>query len=318
MIDKKQKLSDTQSYFTALLVEVKDRIQSAQMRAVLTVSTELVRLYWDIGRIIHERQQLEGWGAGVIPRLARALHNEMPELKGFSERNIGRMIAFHREYPTSSAILPQPAAKIHAPEKVPQPAAQLADTLFWSLPWFHHVILMEKVKDLPTRRWYMEQTLKDPYIFDFLTLEEPFHERELETSLIRHLEKFLLELGSGFAFVGRQVHLEVGEEDFYIDLLFYHIKLRCFIVIELKTGSFKADYAGKMNFYLNVVDDRLRHPLDESSIGLILCQKKNKVLAEYALRGMTKAIGVSEYQLTRALPKALRSSLPSIKEIAAG
>lgn len=361
MIDKKQKLSDTQSYFTALLVEVKDRIQSAQMRAVLTVSAELVRLYWDIGRIIHERQQLEGWGAGVIPRLARALHNEMPELKGFSERNIGRMIAFHREYPTSSAILPQPAAKIHAPEKVPQPAAQLADTLFWSLPWFHHVILMEKVKDLPTRRWYMEQTLangwsrnvlalqinaqahmrsgraitnfdkllpapqsdlaqqtlKDPYIFDFLTLEEPFHERELETSLIRHLEKFLLELGQGFAFVGRQVHLEVGEEDFYIDLLFYHIKLRCFIVIELKTGSFKADYAGKMNFYLNVVDDRLRHPLDESSIGLILCQEKNKVLAEYALRGMTKAIGVSEYQLTRALPKALRSSLPSIKEIEA-
>jgi DUF1016 N-terminal domain len=149
MIDKKQKFSATQSYFTALLVEVKDRIQSAQMRAVLTVSAELVRLYWDIGRIIHERQQLEGWGAGVIPRLARALHNEMPELKGFSERNIGRMIAFYREYPTPSVILPQPAAKIHAPEKGPQPAAQLTNRLFWSLPWFHHVILMEKIKDLP-------------------------------------------------------------------------------------------------------------------------------------------------------------------------
>ncbi|MBN1579034.1 MAG: DUF1016 family protein [Chitinispirillaceae bacterium] len=227
------------------------------------------------------------------------------------------------------------------------------------IPWFHNIILIEKVKDPAIRLWYMQktiengwsrnvlgmmiesrahqrqgkavtnftrtlppmqsdlaaQTLKDPYIFDFLTLEKPFHERELEIGLMAHLEKFLLELGVGFAFVGRQVRLEVEGEEFFIDLLFYHLRLRAFIVIELKTGTFKAEYAGKMNFYLNAVDDKLRHEQDNSSIGLILCQDKNKLLAEYALRGMKAAIGVSEFQLTRALPRGLQSSLPSIKEI---
>lgn len=160
-----------------------------------------------------------------------------------------------------------------------------------------------------------QQTLKDPYIFDFLTLEEPFHERELETSLIRHLEKFLLELGQGFAFVGRQYHLDIGNDDFYIDLLFYHLKLRCFVVIELKKGGCKPEYAGKMNFYCNVVDDRLRHEGDNPTIGLILCQDKKSVLAEYTLRGVAKPIGVSEYELTRALPASLKSALPSVDEI---
>ncbi len=345
--------------YAALLEEIKGRIRQAQVKATLSVNTELLRLYWDIGRLIDERQRREGWGAAVIPRIARALHNELPELKGFSERNIGRMIAFYREYLDPSAILPQPAAKMEPSEKAPQPAANLQNSPFWLIPWFHHVVLMEKVKDLSARLWYMEQTLvngwsrnvlnlmiqsraherqgkavtnfdhrlpppqsdlakqtlKDPYIFDFLTLEKPFHERELETNLVRHLEKFLLELGAGFAFVGRQVHVEVGNEDFYIDLLFYHLKLRCFVVIELKTGPFKADYAGKMNFYLNVVDDRFKHPSDQPGIGLILCQEKNRILAEYALRGMTKAIGVSEYQLTRALPRKLQSSLPTVEEI---
>ncbi len=159
------------------------------------------------------------------------------------------------------------------------------------------------------------QALKDPYIFDFLTLDEPFRERELETGLVRHLEKFLLELGTGFSFVGRQYHLDVGEEDFYIDLLFYHLKLRCFVVIDLKKGPFRPEYAGKMNFYLNVVDDRLKHETDNQSIGMILCQDKKKILAEYALRGVLKPIGVSEYELTRALPDKLKSALPTIEEI---
>ena len=221
--------------------------------------------------------------------------------------------------------------------------------------------MIEKVKDLNTRLWYMQQTLangwsrnvllamiqseahrrqgqaltnferllpppqsdlarqmlKDPYIFDFLTLEEPFHERELETSLLHHLERFLLELGQGFAFVGRQLHLEVGDNDFYIDLLFYHLKLRCFVVIDLKTGEFKPEYAGKMNFYLSVVDDQLRHESDAPSIGLILCQDRNHIIAEYALRGVSKPIGVSEYELTRALPPNLQSALPTVEEIEA-
>ena len=332
--------------FALLLSEVKQRIQLAQTKAVLAVNSELVRLYWDIGRIINARQKQEGWGSAVIPRLARELKNELPELKGFSERNIGRMIAFYRDYPEPSSILPQPVAEI-------------ASSLLWSVPWAHHVILMDKVSDIPTRIWYMEQTLangwsrnvlamqiesqahtrhgkvmsnflrtlpahqsdlvqqtlKDPYIFDFLTLTDPFQERELETGLIRHLEKFLMELGQGFAFVGRQYKIEVGDEDFYIDLLFYHLRLRCYVVIELKVGEFKPEYAGKMNFYLSAVDDLLRHPEDRPSIGLILCKSQNRLIAEYALRDMSKPMGVATYRLTSVLPAELQENLPSIEEL---
>jgi len=159
--------------------------------------------------------------------------------------------------------------------------------------------------------------LKDPYIFDFLTLSEPFRERELETSLVRHLEKFLLELGQGFAFVGRQYRLEVSDREFFLDLLFYHLNLRCFIVVELKRGDFKPEYAGKMNFYCSIVDDRFRRDHDQPTIGLILCQTKDRILAEYALRGIDKPIGVADYDLARALPASLASSLPSIEQIEA-
>jgi predicted nuclease of restriction endonuclease-like (RecB) superfamily len=360
--------------FASLIAEVKDRIQSAQTRAVLAVNSELVRLYWDIGRIIDARQKREGWGAAVIPRLAAELKNELPKLKGFSERNIKRMLAFYRDYPDPSAIVPQTAAQLHpAPtlpqpaiksdsaEKVPQPVAQLSSALLWLVPWAHHVVLMDKVPEIAVRKWYMEQilingwsrnvlalqieaqahlrqskvrsnfpltlpphqsdlvrqTLKDPYIFDFLTLTEPFQERELETELVRHLEKFLLELGQGFAFVGRQYKLDVGGEEFYIDLLFYHLRLRAFVVIELKKGKFKPEYAGKLNFYCNIVNERLKHPSDQPTIGLILCQEHSRLLAEYSFAGIDKPIGISTYQLTRALPKELRSALPTVEEIEA-
>jgi predicted nuclease of restriction endonuclease-like (RecB) superfamily len=356
--------------YTEFLDNLKTRIREAQVKASLSVNRELILLYWEIGHHLNAAQKSQGWGAAVIPRLAKDLQNELPELKGFSERNIGRMLAFFREYPELGAFLPQPVAKTSGKKSLPQAVAEIPiskndaftlELLLPALPWGHNLLLMEKTKDRSVRLWYArktiengwsrnvlnlmiqncaherqgkaitnfdlklppaqsdlaKQTLKDPYLFDFLTLDQPFHERELESGLVEHLEKFLLELGSGFAFAGRQVHLEVGDEDFYIDLLFYHLKLRCFVVIELKTGSFKADYAGKMNFYLNVVDDRFRHSMDQPSIGLILCQDKNRILAEYALRGLTKAIGVSEYQLTRTLPKKLKSSLPSIKEIEA-
>lgn len=363
--------------YPSLLENIKQRIRTAQVRATLSANAELIRLYWDIGRAIAGRQRQEGWGAAVIPRLARDLHNEMPDVKGFSERNLKRMIAFYRAYQAndlrvpqavalsagkhepglSDAIVPQPVAQLNADDLTPLPPAVVIS----HIPWGHHMLLLERVKDLATRLWYMRQTLaqgwsrnvlammidgrahqrqgkavtnfdrllpppqsdlatqtlKDPYIFDFLTLEEPFHERELETNLLTHVEKFLLELGQGFAFVGRQYHLDVGEEDFYIDLLFYHLRLRCFIVIDLKKGPFKAEYAGKMNFYCNVVDDRLRHSADQPTVGLILCQHKNRLVAEYALKGVKKAIGVSEYRLTRALPAKFKSSLPSIEEIEA-
>jgi predicted nuclease of restriction endonuclease-like (RecB) superfamily len=386
--------------YTDLLRQVKSRIRQAQTKAILSANAEMIRLYWDIGQLVLRRQETKGWGKSVIPRLARDIRNDLPEMKGFSERNIGYMIRFAKEYPIlqqraanlpparSELIVPQPVAQLRPDSKalflhppsakllsgpegplLQQPAAKLSEEsraamlqrLAVQLPWFHNVLLFEKVKDLDARLWYMQatlqngwsrnilflmiggkahqrqgkaitnftdqlppaqsdlaiQALKDPYIFDFLTLEEPFHERELETHLLRHLEKFLIELGQGFAFVGRQYHVVVGDEDFYVDLLFYHLHLRAFIVIDLKKGAFKAEYAGKMNFYLNVIDDKLRHATDSSSIGLILCQDRNRIVAEYALRGMNKPIGISEYQLTRALPKELQSSLPSIEQIEA-
>jgi predicted nuclease of restriction endonuclease-like (RecB) superfamily len=372
-MSKKRATAKVDTY-ADLLMDVKSRIQQAQTRAVLAVNAELVRLYWDIGRVIAERQNAEGWGAGVIPRLALELKNDLPELKGFSERNIGRMIAFYRQYPEPVAILPQPVAKLPEMPILPQavaklasapvvqqPAAQPPESLLWLVPWAHHVTIIEKVADVATRRWYMEQTLangwsrnvlalqidaraharhgkaitnfaslmpapqsdlaqqalKDPYIFDFLTLTEPFQERELETGLIGYVEKFLLELGHGFAFVGRQHRLGVGGEDFFIDLLFYHLRLRAFVVIDLKKGPFKPEYAGKLNFYCNVVNDQLRHPTDAPTIGLILCQSKDNLLAEYSFAGITKPIGVSTYELTRALPPDLQSSLPTVEQIEA-
>jgi predicted nuclease of restriction endonuclease-like (RecB) superfamily len=295
------------------------------------------------------RQASEGWGAAVIPRLALDLRNELPEVKGFSERNLKRMLTFYRAYPDLGAIVPPAVAPIPA-------------SLLRSVPWAHHIILIEKVKDLPIRRWYMQaileqgwtrdglmmeiqanaqqrqgrvannfdvrlpapqsdlvkQTLKDPYLFDFLTLEEPFHERELETGLVQHVERFLLELGRGFAFLGRQYPLSVAGQDFYPDLLLYHVRLHCYLVVELKRGEFKPEYAGKMNFYLNIVDDQLRQPPDGPTIGLILCQVHNRVLAEYALRGIEKPIGVSAFELTRALPASLQSALPSFEQIEQG
>ncbi len=163
----------------------------------------------------------------------------------------------------------------------------------------------------------VQQTLKDPYIFDFLTLQEPFHERELETNLLHQVERFLLELGQGFAFVGRQYALAVGDRDFIIELLFYHLKLRCFVVIDLKVGEFKPEHAGQMNFYLSVVDDKVRHAADAPSIGLVLCQDRNQIVAEYALRGVEKPIGVFEYEITRLLPSNLKSALPTVEEIEA-
>lgn len=348
------------NFYSGLLDDIKARIQTAQTRAMLAVNAELIGLYWEIGRLLDNRQQAEGWGAAIIPRLARDIRNELPEIKGFSERNLKRMLAFFRCHRHNELFVPQPVAQTsEASQGLPSVTDDSA--LLLSVPWGHHLLLMEKIKDENTRRWYLkaiihngwsrnvllmqidshahlrqgqattnfaqrlpdpqsdlaQQSLKDPYLFDFLTLEEPFHERELETGLLRHLEKFLLELGQGFAFLGRQYHLILEERDFYLDLLFYHVRLRCYVVIDLKRGEFKPEYAGKMNFYCNLVDDQLRHADDAPTIGLILCQQHNRILAEYALRGMDKPIGVSSFELTRAIPQTLESALPSIEQIEA-
>jgi predicted nuclease of restriction endonuclease-like (RecB) superfamily len=247
-----------------LLGDIKTRVRQAQHRAALSANAEMILMYWDIGRLIAARQKEEGWGAGVIPRLAADLKNELPEQKGFSERNIGRMIAFYREYP----ILPLPVAKIGAqvapqlqpvdPEDrtiLPRAVAKLPmpPEILLRLSWAHHIILFEKLKDFPIR----------------------------------------------------------------LDLLFYHLHLRCFVVVDLKKGEFKPEYAGKMNFYCSAVDDLLRHAHETATIGLILCQTQDRIFAEYALRDIHKPIGVADYELTRALPKDLASSLPSIEDIEA-
>lgn len=352
--------------YSDLLNDIKIRIRQAQIKATLSANAEMILMYWDIGRMVTGRQQSEAWGSGVLCRLAIDLKSELADIKGFSERNLKLMSQFFREYPNLIAIgqrsVAQLAEETRGPLDVNLDELDFSvQLLVTSIGWAQNVLLIQTVKNLQTRLWYMQQTieqgwsrdtlglmiksnahnrqgaavtnfqhrlpspqsdlarqlLKDPYIFDFLTLEEPFHERELETGLVRHLEKFLLELGQGFAFVGRQYQLEVSDRDFYIDLLFYHLKLRCFVAIELKKGDFKPEYAGKMNFYCSAVDDKLKHETDQPTIGLILCQTKDRLIAEYSLRDIHKPIGVSDYELTRALPENLKSALPTIEEIEA-
>lgn len=316
---------------------LKARIRDAQMRAALAVNKELVLLYWQIGQDVLRLQETHGWGAKVIDQMSADLQHDFPEMKGFSPRNIKYMRAFAEAWPDEQ-IVQQAVAQI---------------------PWGHNVRLLEYVKNLDERLWYVRQTIengwsrnvlvlqiesglyrrqgkavtnfsrnlpppqsdlaqqviKDPYNFDFLTLETEAHERDLERGLIEHIREFLLELGVGFAFVGSQYHLEVGEQDFYIDLLFYHLRLRCYVVIDLKMSEFQPEYAGKMNFYLSAVDDTLRHSDDQPSIGIILCKRKNKVVAEYALRDTSKPIGVSAFRLTETLPETFKSSLPTVEDL---
>ncbi len=361
-----------------LLGGIKARVRQGQTKVFQTANAEMLATYWDIGKMIHERQQQEGWGKGVIPRLAVDLKNELSNAKGFSERNINYMLKFFQEYQSLTIgqlpvaqlenednLIPPLAVSELKTEEPPisqLPVAKLQSNeiqLITKISWSHHVILMQKIKDIPIRFLYMQQVaeqgwsrdtlivqikskvherqgtlinnfdhtlpddhlawakhlFKDPYIFDFTTLATEYTERELELNLVKHVEKFLVELGAGFAFVGRQYKLVVSDRDFYLDLLFYHLKMRCFVVIELKKGEFIPEFAGKMNFYCSAVDDQLKHATDKPTIGLILCQGKDKLFAEYTLRDIHKPIGISEYELTRILPDNLKGSLPSVEEI---
>jgi len=323
--------------YPAFLKELKQRIRDAHLRASVAVNTELILLYWTIGRDILVRQEKERWGAKVIDRLAVDLKKAFSEMKGFSPRNLKYMRAFAEAWPDE--------------EFVQQAVAQI--------PWGHNVRILDYVKERRAREWYVRATLehgwsrdvlvhqiesglhkragvavtnfertlpppqsdlaqqitKDPYTFDFLMIGEDAHERELEHGLVAHLRDFLLELGVGSAFVASQYRLEVGGSDFFIDLLFYHLKLRCFVVVDLKAKEFEPEFAGKMNFYLAAIDDLLRHPEDRPSIGLIICKTKNQIIAEYALRNSTTPIGISEYRLAESLPAELKGSLPTIKEL---
>ncbi len=323
--------------YEQLLGDLKERIRRAQVNAALAVNRELVTLYWQMGRAILQRQAQEGWGAKVIDRLARDLRAAFPEMKGFSPRNLKYMRAFAAAYP-DEAIVQQAAAQLpwfHTCillDKVKDVEArswysQAAREYGWSRDVLVHqidshlyqrqgqaVTNFERTLPAPDSD-LAQQLLKDPYNFDFLSLGIEAHERGLERGLLEHLRNFLLELGVGFALLGSQYHLEVNGKDFYLDLLFYHVRLRRYVVVDLKIGAFEPEFTGKMNFYLAAADAQLHHPDDQPSIGLILCRTRDRLIAEYALRDMQAPLGVATFRLTDALPQELEGSLPTIDEL---
>lgn len=337
MSDRPVSLVTAPEGYANWLSELKSRIHSAQQRAALAVNRELVQLYWQIGRDILQRQAEQGWGAKVIERLAHDLRTAFPEMKGFSRANLMYMRSFADAWP-DAAIVQQAVgqlpwghnlvllAKLKQPEQR-LAYAQRAVEHGWSRATLEIYIesrLLERegqaitnfADRLPAPGTDLaRQALKDPYLFDFLGVGKEANEREIESALVKHITQFLLELGAGFAFVGRQVHMEVGGDDFYIDLLFYHLKLRCYVVIELKAEKFKPEHLGQLSFYLTAVDMQVKAEQDNPTIGLLLCKSKNTVVAEYALRDKTQPIGVAEYQLIESLPEELQTSLPSIEQI---
>ncbi len=332
--------------YAQVLADVKKRIQEAQVKAVLSASKELIKLYWYIGEVLAEKQKQGKWGTSVIENFAKDLQSSFPGMGGFSRANLFKMRALYLAY-----------------EKVSQAVRQFEDTPIFNIPWGHNVILLTKLKDTDERFWYAQkaiehgwsrsmleiwiesnlyhregkalnnfqktlptpqsdmaqQSFKDPYIFNFLTLEKQYIEKDVEQGLIDNIQKFLLELGKGFALVGRQYRLEVEDKDYYVDLMFYHIQLRCYIAIELKARDFDPGDIGQLNFYLAVIDDKVKGKDDNPTIGLLLCKTKNNVVAEYALRNIRSPIGVSQYmtEILNELPEEFKSSLPTIEEIEA-
>jgi predicted nuclease of restriction endonuclease-like (RecB) superfamily len=324
--------------YDRFLQELKERIRSAQIRAALTVNRELILLYWSIGHDILVRQKKEGWGAKIIDRLSDDLSQAFPEMRGFRARNLKYMRAFAEAYPNQKFVQ-QVVAQLPWGHQV-----RILDTLKdanqreWYIRqaiqngWSRNVLVHQiegKLFDrqgnaltnfdrtLPAPQSELaQQLIKDPYNFDFLTLGPEVLERDLERSLIEHVRDFILELGKGFAFVGSQYRLEIGDQDYFLDLLFYHLRLRCYVAIDLKIEEFKPEFAGKMNFYLSAMDDLLRQSNDQPSLGLILCKERNRLIVEYALRDMSKPMGVAAYRLTQALPERLKSELPTSEDLA--
>lgn len=327
--------------YVATLQEIKTHLRAARVRAVLAANPVVIEAYWNTGKIILARQKEAAWGAKVIDRLAADLQEAFPGMDGLSRRNLLSMKIFAREFP-DGLITQQPVAQLpwghilQIIQMVKEPSTRdfyIRATLThgWSRSNLESQIQNQlhlrtgKAQNNfaltmpPADSDLATQLFKDPYLFDFLGTADTRREAEVEQALVDHIQKFLLELGIGFAFVGRQVRLEVGGEDYPLDLLFYHLKLRRYVVIELKARAFAPGDVGQLNLYLSAVDDLLRHPDDQPTIGLLLCRKKNKLVAEYALRGLDQSIAVAAWQtqLTEALPESLRSSLPTIEEIEA-
>jgi predicted nuclease of restriction endonuclease-like (RecB) superfamily len=325
------------SGYQELLQELKGRIRTAQVRAAFAVNRELVLLYWSIGRDLSQRFDREGWGGKIVDRLSKDLQAEFPGVEGFSPRSLRYMRALAEAWP-DEPILQQVAAK---------------------LPWGHHMVLLDRLKEGEAREWYLRaalengwsrnvlvhmisgqlreregkaltnferalpplesdlaaQILKDPYNFDFLTVTTAAREREIENGLLNHLRDLLLELGRGFAFVGSQVPLTVDGRTFYVDLLFYHVRLHCYFVFELKVGDFEPEYAGKLSFYLTAVNRTLRTPVEGPSIGVLLCESRSGPMVEFALENINQPIGVSTYRVTRELPAPIQDELPTVEDL---
>lgn len=328
-------LMNNSEYFK-VIESIKEDIKTAQYRAVVSVNSELILLYYKIGQVINAHKT---WGNKFIHNLAADIHLSFPGATGYSERNLKYMAKFAAEYPN----------------------LEFVQTVSAQIPWSHNIAILEKVKEPEQREWYIQktaengwshnvlihqiesglyerqviaekisnfenrlpsvqselaiQTMKDPYIFDFIPFKEDMLERDIEEALVKDVTKLLLELGTGFAFLGHQYHLNVGGDDFYIDLLFYNLNLRAYVVIELKTGDFKPEYAGQLNFYLSAVDGILKKEKDNPTIGLLLCKSKNNLVAEYARKDMTKPMGVSAYKITDRLPEELENQLPSVEDL---
>jgi len=321
--------------------ELKILIQKTQIKAAISVNRELLGLYWTIGKSISEKVNNTNWGSSVVEKLSKDLKVEFPNQKGFSRSNLFSMKKWFEFYSKSEIDL----------EKVQQLVGQIPwgqnvviisksrniqEALFYSNKtiennWSRSVLLHQIelnfyerhgkaitnfTTTLPTPHSELAiETLKDPYKFDFLTLQEKALEKDIENQLVKHITSVLLELGTGFSFIGQQVPVKIDNQDFYIDLLFYHIKLKCYVVVELKAIEFKAEFAGKMNLYLSAIDDSLKTDAENPTIGLLLCKSKSKIIAEYALRGMTQPIGIAEYEINNTIPKEIKTELPTIEEI---
>lgn len=324
--------------FNSFVKELKQKILLSQQQAIKAVNYELVLLYWDIGNSIIQNQKQQGWGAKIVENLSSELKKSFPNMSGFSSRNLKYMRQFADTYQDKTFVQEVLAQlswynNLTIMQKIKDESIRnwyIYKNIEngWSQSVLIHQIesnLYERTNNkkltnfdntLETSHSEMvQEVLKDPYVFDFLELSEKAKEKDIEAQLVKHITEFLLELGVGFAFVGKQYKIEVANKDYFIDLLFYHLKLRCYFVIELKSVAFKPEFAGKLNFYLSAVDDILKTENDNPTIGLILCKEKDKIEAEYALRDINKPIGISEYQITKSLPNELKSKLPTIEDI---
>lgn len=320
-----------------LLQNLKNEITRSRIKAHLSVNKEMILLYWNIGKQILERQKEKGWGSKIIETLSEDFRKEFPEMKGVSYQNISYMQQFFSEY-TNIEFLQQAIGEIPWGHNITifSKVKNRKERIWYAEKtiengWSRNVLSLQIQSNLYAREGKsinnFQNTLpspqsdlaasiiKDPYNLEFLDIQGKFHEREFEGKLIEHIRKFLLELGQGFAFIGSQYHIELEGEDYYLDLVFYHVKLKCYVVIELKTGKFKPEYAGKLNFYLNLMDKKIKDDLDNPTIGLILCEEKKGITVEYAIEGINKPMGVSQFKLTEKLPDKLKEYLPTPEEI---